>query len=231
MQATLSSPCRACLVSHPWQLVPYAALGLGRDGANNLASSCLESWALDDSSVEKMRYSVLDSTKWSLVSGLFYWSLVCFVVFSYPVYASILLASYPAIVWFCPTIWGSREIARTRFFRFARKFNSDLCVAAPYVQVRTKRRLRCPDQPDTRPNPNPSPNPNPNPNPNPDPNPTLWGTRGLLSRSAGAVLSLCANLKTLHAIKRLVHNLWPNNNKLYMPPQNSIHYQVPFLWK
>ena len=52
LQATLSGPCRACLVSHPWQLVPYAALGLGRDGANNLASSRLESWALDDSSVE-----------------------------------------------------------------------------------------------------------------------------------------------------------------------------------
>ena len=83
-----------------------------------------------------------------------------------------------------------------RFFRFARKFNSDLCVAAPYVQVRTKRRLRRPDQPDPRPDPNPSPNPNP----------TLWGALGLLSRSAGAVLSLRAILKTLHAraIKRLV---------------------------
>ena len=42
LQATFSSPCRACLVSHPWPLVPYAALGLGRDGANNLASSRLE---------------------------------------------------------------------------------------------------------------------------------------------------------------------------------------------
>ena len=52
LQATLSGPCRACLVSHPWQLVPYAGLGLGRDGANNLASSRLESWALDGSSVE-----------------------------------------------------------------------------------------------------------------------------------------------------------------------------------
>ena len=41
--------------------------------------------------------------------------------------------------------------ARARFFRFARKFNGDLCMAAPYVQVRTKRRLRCPDQPDPRP--------------------------------------------------------------------------------
>ena len=63
LQATLSGPCRACLVSHPCQLVPYAALGLGRDGANNLASSRLESWALDDSSVEKTPYSVLDCTK------------------------------------------------------------------------------------------------------------------------------------------------------------------------
>ena len=63
-------------------------------------------------------------------------------------------------------------------------------MAAPHVQVRTKRRLRCPDQPD------------------PNPNPTLWGARGLLSRSAGAVLSLRAILKTLHvrAIKRLVGN-------------------------
>ena len=56
LQATLSGPCRACLVSHPRQLVPYATLGLGRDGANNLASSRLESWALDDSSVEKTPY-------------------------------------------------------------------------------------------------------------------------------------------------------------------------------
>ena len=42
LQATFSSPCRASLVSHSWQLVPYAALGLGRDRANNLASSRLE---------------------------------------------------------------------------------------------------------------------------------------------------------------------------------------------
>ena len=65
-------------------------------------------------------------------------------------------------------------------------------MAAPYVQVRTKRRLRCPDHPDPRPNPNANPNP--------------WGARGQLSRSAGAVLSLRANLKTLHvrAVKRLV---------------------------
>ena len=83
---------------------------------------------------------------------------------------------------------------RARAFRFARKFNSDLCTAAPYVQVRTKRRLRRPDQPDPR------------PDPNPNPNPTLWGARGLLSRSAGAVLSSRASLKTLHvcAIERLV---------------------------
>ena len=59
--------------------MPYAALGLGRDGANNLASSRLESWALDDSSVEQTPYSVLDSTKLSLVSGLFYWPLVSFI--------------------------------------------------------------------------------------------------------------------------------------------------------
>ena len=58
LQATFFSPCRACLVSHPWQLVPCAALGLGRDGANNLASSRLESWALDDTSVEKTPQSV-----------------------------------------------------------------------------------------------------------------------------------------------------------------------------
>ena len=47
----------------PLAVVPYAALGLGRDGANNLPSSGLESWALDDSSVEKTPYAVLDSTK------------------------------------------------------------------------------------------------------------------------------------------------------------------------
>ena len=39
-----------------------------------------------------------------------------------------------------------------------------------------------------------------------NPTPTPRGARGLLSRSAGAVLSSRANLKTLHmrAIKRLV---------------------------
>ena len=63
LQATISGPCHACLVSHPWQLVPYAALGLGRDGVNNLASSRLELKALDDSSVETIPHSVLDSTK------------------------------------------------------------------------------------------------------------------------------------------------------------------------
>ena len=63
LQATLPRLCRACLVSHPWQLLPYAVLGIGRDAANNLASSRLESWAVDDSSVEIMSYSVLDSTK------------------------------------------------------------------------------------------------------------------------------------------------------------------------
>ena len=65
-------------------------------------------------------------------------------------------------------------------------------MAAPYyVQTRTKRRLRCPDQPDPR----------PDPNPNPNLNPTLWGALGLLSRSAGAVLSLRAILKTLLVAK------------------------------
>ena len=92
---------------------------------------------------------------------------------------------------------------RARFFRFARKFNSDLCITAPYVQVRTKRRLRCPDQPDPRHHPNPNPNRNPNPNPNPNPDPTLWGALGLLSRSAGVVPSLRAILKTLHVYVQL----------------------------
>ena len=59
MQATFVGPCRACLVSHPWQLVPYAALGLGLDGANHLASPRLESWALYDSSVE-WKFNFLD---------------------------------------------------------------------------------------------------------------------------------------------------------------------------
>ena len=41
------------------------------------------------------------------------------------------------------------------------------------------------------------------------PTQTLWGVRGLLSRSTGAVLSLRANLKILHvrAIERLVRPL------------------------
>ena len=30
------------------------------------------------------------------------------------------------------------------------------------------------------------------------------------------------------AIKYLVHNLWPNNSKLHIPPQNSKNYYVPF---
>ena len=75
-----------------------------------------------------------------------------------------------------------------RGFKFARKFNVDLFMAAAYVQIRTKRRLRCPDQPDPR----------PDRIPNPNPNLTLWGARGLLSRSAGELLGLCANLKTLY---------------------------------
>ena len=95
--------------------MPYAALGLGPDGANNLASSRLESWALDDSSVEKTPYSVLDSTKWSLVSGLFHWSLVCFVVFSYPVrIRQHFTCLIPIVVWFSLSHnLDSREIART----------------------------------------------------------------------------------------------------------------------
>ena len=95
-----------------------------------------------------------------------------------------------------PLLPSPREVARTykAFFRFACKFNSNLCMSAPCVQVRTKRWLRCSYQPDPR------------PDRNANPNPTLWGARGLLSRSAGAVLSLRANLKTLHvwAIRRLV---------------------------
>ena len=63
---------------------------------------------------------------------------------------------------------------RARFSRYERNFNSHLCLAAPYVQVRTKRLLRCPNQPDRR------RDSNPNPNPYPNPNPTLWGARGLL---------------------------------------------------
>ena len=101
---------------------------------------------------------------------------------------------------FLAKCWAPVKLhVHARFFRFARKFNSDLCIAAPYVQVRTKRRLRCPDQPDPR----------HDPNPNPNPNPTLWGALGLLSRSAGAVLSLRAILKTLHVrtIIRLVQNV------------------------
>ena len=91
---------------------------------------------------------------------------------------------------------------RARLFEFARKFNSDLCMAAPYVQVRAKRRLRCPDQPDPRPHPNPI---------------TLtltltltqpFGGLEVCSRGRqGAVLSLHANMNTLHvrAYKRPVH--------------------------
>ena len=39
-----------------------------------------------------------------------------------------------------------RKVARTyvQGFLFARTFNSDLCMAAPYVQVCTTGRLRCP---------------------------------------------------------------------------------------
>ena len=95
-------------------------------------------------------------------------------------------------------------------------------MAAPYVQVRTRRRLRRPDQPDPR--------PDPNPNPNPKPNPTRWGARGLLSSSAGAVLRLRANLQTLHvrAIKRLMQmgqnkdfKLLATLPRMYMAPYMS----------
>ena len=41
-----SGPCRVCFVSNTRQLVAYAALGLGWDRANNLASSRLEFWTL-----------------------------------------------------------------------------------------------------------------------------------------------------------------------------------------
>ena len=56
-------------------------------------------------------------------------------------------------------------------------------MAAPYVQVRTKRRLRRPDQPDPR------------PDPNPDPNPTLWGARGL-EVGRGSTELTCKSEKT-----------------------------------
>ena len=78
------------------------------------------------------------------------------------------------------------------------------------------------------------PRPDPNPNPNPNPNPTLWGARGLFSRSAGAVLSLRANLKTLHvrANKRLVRDdvveactvltfVWPREIPGFLQDQNN----------
>ena len=83
LQARFFSPCRACLVAHPWQLVPYAALGLGRDGANNLASSRLESWGLDDTSVANTPYSVLDSTKWCTICDQTIISCVCGNIIKY----------------------------------------------------------------------------------------------------------------------------------------------------
>ena len=92
-------------------------------------------------------------------------------------------------------------------------------MANPYVQARTKRRLRCPDQPDPRPDPNPNPNPNPN----------LWGALGLLSRSAGAVLSLRAILKTLHVctMKRLVDRTRPVRFRILPDPTRL----APRNWK
>ena len=78
---------------------------------------------------------------------------------------------------------------RARLLRFARKFNSDSCMAAPYVQVRIKRRLRCPDQRDPR--------PDPNPNPNPNPNPTQGGSRSALEVGRGCSTEFTCNSKNL----------------------------------
>ena len=93
-----------------------------------------------------------------------------------------------------------REVARTcNVFRFEHKFNSDLCIIAPYLCAGPHKttELRCPDQPDPRPDPNPNPNVTLTLTLTLTPNHPL-GARGLLSRSAGAVFSLRANLKTLH---------------------------------
>ena len=58
-------------------------LGLGRDGANNLASSRLESWALDDTSVKKTPYSALDSTKGYTICDRTITSCICGNVVKY----------------------------------------------------------------------------------------------------------------------------------------------------
>eukprot|EP00904_Undaria_pinnatifida_P004167 jgi/Undpi1/13751/HiC_scaffold_9.g03404.m1 len=80
------------------------------------------------------------------------------------------------------------------FLDFARKFNNDLCIIWRLPMYRSAQNDGCAAQTNHR------------PDPNPNPNPTLWGAEGMLSRSAGAVLRLRANPKTLHvrAIKRLV---------------------------
>ena len=74
-----------------------------------------------------------------------------------PYLAGITTDLYPGILPVyqeCCTVWYDhctpRKFARmrARFFRYAPKSNSDLCMAVSYVQVRKKRRLRCPDQPD-----------------------------------------------------------------------------------
>ena len=62
LQAMFSGSRCVCLVSNSSQLMPYAALSLERDGANNFASSRLEFWTLD-ARVEKTPWSVSDSTK------------------------------------------------------------------------------------------------------------------------------------------------------------------------
>ena len=104
-----------------------------------------------------------------------------------------------------------REVARTSLVQgFLDSHVNSIAIyvlmAAPYVQARKKRRLPCPDQPDPR----------PDPIPDPEPNATFWGARGLLSRSAGAALSLRANLKTLHvrAYKRFGLNTVNAVNKV-----------------
>ena len=53
-------------------------------------------------------------------------------------------------------------------------------MAAPYVRVRTKRRLPCPDQPEPKPDPNPNPNPNP-----------LGGSRSALEVGRGSIEFAC----------------------------------------
>ena len=64
LQPMFSGSCRVCLASYSGQMAPYAALALGRDGANNLASSRRTSRFLETlMRVERTPYSVFDSTK------------------------------------------------------------------------------------------------------------------------------------------------------------------------